>query len=1108
MKSPVFLQLCVAALTLAGPLTDRQATSNWTIGQTVQTSSGPVAGHAARNQSGVSEYLGIPFAQPPIGDLRFAAPVKYTGDATLNGTSFGFSCPIQVTNSTSVPNLALANVTAAGIAYLVRTQPRSRFDEDCLTLNVWTKPQTGEAKKAVLVWIYGGGFNSGSSSIALYDGANLADQEDVIVVSFNYRLSIFGFSGNPGGPGNVAFLDQRLAIEWVRDNIENFGGDASRITIFGQSAGAASVDFYSYAWKSDPIAAGFISESGTVFSWSLPYSKAVASKAWFDTVSNAGCGDASSDNATVLSCMQSKSTTDIFNALPAVTGIGMVLGSFGPSVDDTVVFANYTSRTPAALPLLIGSNDYEAGLFRTQFALDNITFSDADWDAFNLQAFTCPAGIRANASIAENIPTFRYRYMGEFANTRISAGSGAYHAAELLLLFNTANTNPPSTAEQVSIGDYMRGAWATFAKDPAKGLTNYGWPAYGTGDSLVRLGYNNLTGTNAVNPSVYDAECVNFNVSSPDYQGLAGSSGAGTPTTPTVNPGSGGSPTSSPTPTASRSAGTTKSASLFRAERRNGVGSGLEEKLCLMATSNGGTGGREGRVPGTTGSMTILTGREDTVTPNPPGILRDPTVTARKLNTDIPDILPHERVFPIQIGSELFRLSGASISSDGMCPFACQLKTAEESGEESTGVRTLYIDRDPVTFRDISLHLQGYHVAPKNGSHYVKLFADAQFYSLPRLISQLYEESIFISIGHRDFQIPKEIFQDPGNSPNFFSLGYGVFFSTPTEVFPGLNRDGLLRPPSILPPAVPNRSAEIFSEIIHLLRGYPLHIRNENHRAELLRDCKYFHLKGLEQKLIRHSISYNLARRKSEITLRLEDVRQSGISVVTDAGQSPPPTTPATDLLPNARPGLIGYVNYARPFVDPKAYELVLEIGDECTKLHFNSHPASNTTTMRAEFFGDGKTRISRLFEVIATKLNLPNSQPLGLLMKNGGATSQPASPGNTPLSHEGDLVRCVMGDDAWVCLDGKEWKGRGEEDGSIASLSMEDEHPRPQKRRRTDGGLEEHQRWIVKTGQWRLKVQQNHGLGGKEECVLVAVKLDAVSGELGRNAQRGFLGS
>lgn len=125
-----------------------------------------------------------------------------------------------------------------------------------------------------------------------------------------------------------------------------------------------------------------------------------------------------------------------------------------------------------------------------------------------------------------------------------------------------------------------------------------------------------------------------------------------------------------------------------------------------------------------------------------------------QLVNKIPNILPHERVFPIQIGSELFKLSGASISSDGtFCPlhlpaarrvsancnaapsyfsqyFICQIERAKEAGEDlSTAIRTLYIDRDPVTFTDISLHLQGYHVQPRDGTHFVRLFADAQFYS-------------------------------------------------------------------------------------------------------------------------------------------------------------------------------------------------------------------------------------------------------------------------------------------------------------------------------------------------------------------------------------------
>ena len=363
-------------------------------------------------------------------------------------------------------------------------------------------------------------------------------------------------------------------------------------------------------------------------------------------------------------------------------------------------------------------------------------------------------------------------------------------------------------------------------------------------------------------------------------------------------------------------------------------------------------------------------------------------------------------------------------------------------------------------------------------------FNDDSNEAVPRLMSQLYEESIFISIGHRDFQIPRELFSDPGNTPNYFSLGFAVFFTSPTELFPGLSREGLLRPPSMLAPAVPNRSADTFDQILHLLRGYPVRIRDAEHREELLRDCRYFHLKGLEQKLIRHEISFNLSRQKDEIVLRLEDIRQSGISVV--------PSSESSN-------GLLGWVNYARPFVDDKAYELVLEIGGECSRLNLHS--------MRVVFSGGGNARISRLFEVIATKLNLPTTQPLGLLMKSGGASSAPASPGNTPISQ--DQVKVIIDSDTWVQLDGKEWKREREdiEGSSVAEspASSATGYP-PIKRRRVDLVTGDDESWIIKTGQWRLRVQQALGVKRGVECILVAVKLDAISGEVARNAQRGFL--
>ncbi|KFA49597.1 hypothetical protein S40293_06606 [Stachybotrys chartarum IBT 40293] len=464
----------------------------------------------------------------------------------------------------------------------------------------------------------------------------------------------------------------------------------------------------------------------------------------------------------------------------------------------------------------------------------------------------------------------------------------------------------------------------------------------------------------------------------------------------------------------------------------------------------------------------------------------------------VPNILPHERVFPIQIGTQLFKLSGASLSSDAPSYFSqyflCQLKAAGAGADDHVQIRTLYIDRDPETFRDISLHLQGYHVQPRDGTHFVRLFADAQFYSLPKLISQLYEESIFISIGHREFQIPRSIFNDRGNSPNYFSLGFAAFFSNPAEIFPGLDREGLIRPPSILPPSVPNRSAKTFDDLLHLLKGYPVDIRDEAHRQELLRDARYFHFKGLEQRLVPHEISYNQLRKRSEITLRLEYVQKSGISVAQSKASGNDPS--------------VAHVNYARPYLEDPPAELVLEIGLEDTKIHFS------TGSPRAEFFRETRVRVARLFQVIATKLNLPPiAQTHTLSATPGGAASQIVSPGDTPLSE--NLVRVVLEPESAIVLDGRDFNYQ-EPTGAtyLEDLSVGGGNSR--KRRRADGGVlftgdgggGGQEQWTVRTGQWRLRIQGTRG-GGKApvECVLVAVKLDAVSSELGRNVTRSFLG-
>ncbi|KAG5300365.1 BTB/POZ domain-containing protein [Histoplasma ohiense] len=531
-----------------------------------------------------------------------------------------------------------------------------------------------------------------------------------------------------------------------------------------------------------------------------------------------------------------------------------------------------------------------------------------------------------------------------------------------------------------------------------------------------------------------------------------------------------------------------------------------------------------------------------------PGVSKQPDYSEKGKTC----LLPSEKVFPIQIGSELFRLSGSSISSDAPSYFSHFFEEQLRHNENGAAVRTLYIDRDPANFRDILRHLQGYYVRPQDGTHFARLIADAQFYSLPRLISQLVESEIFIQIGDRHFQIPRDLFSSPGDYPNFFSLAFAIFFTTPKETF---DRPNLLRPPAVTPPVVINRSAEVFAELLHMLKGYPLHVRNEEHRAALLRDCRYFHFRGLEQKLVPHAISYNSLRRKSEIAIRLQDIRQSGVQFVNDV--------PASDRTTSG-----GWVHYSRPFVDDTSHELIVEIGDENTLINLNS--------MRADFSGVAKARISSLFQVIANKMNLPTIAPLGLLMRSGGFSKQPPSPGNTPLSD--DRVKIRIDCDADIVLDGEPYGADGSgfkgaacttpadtgfvpstpgsntccsnqhvhvttssdtnvdisnakgSENATRSLSVTESFSRcdpasplsfskpdasrlqdsqgAAKRNRLDI-INVHGELVVQKGQWKIQVQAadtQESACGKMEIMFVAVKLHVFSGPRARNASRGFL--
>lgn len=183
------------------------------------------------------------------------------------------------------------------------------------------------------------GWTIGESNTPFYNGQYLADAENIIVVTLNYRVNIFGFPGAPEGPKNIGLLDQRLAVEWVRHNICAFGGDPNRIVIMGQSASAAAVDFWSYAYTQDPIITGLISHSGNAFSFPTN-SEELAARHWFNASATLGCGSVGD----VMACMRSKPFPEILAAAaavrpPAAARPARAQAAFQATVDNQLVFA-------------------------------------------------------------------------------------------------------------------------------------------------------------------------------------------------------------------------------------------------------------------------------------------------------------------------------------------------------------------------------------------------------------------------------------------------------------------------------------------------------------------------------------------------------------------------------------------------------------------------------------------------------------------------------------------------------------------------------------------------------------------------------------------------
>lgn len=455
------------------------------------------------DSDGRQRFLGIPYVAPPLAGLRWRAPQPAAPRPwVLAATALGPSCPQRAVSEGFFPS-------DLGV-----------IDEDCLRLNIWT-PAADGAPKPVMVWIHGGGLTQGSASERradggpFYDGARLSD-DGVVMVSINYRLGPLGFAAfrefageAPDHPtaGNYGLLDQIAALTWVRDNIAEFGGDPTRVTIFGESAGGVSV----CALLASPRARGLFHRA-IIQSGNCRRSLAGLSTASGNQeagyvqgeriVAALGCAAASDRRA----CLRAQPWPRLIEVLQPTVGFGRSGENFGLLIDQysltqTPGLAMETGSA-APVPLIVGVNAdeyttllppesrpptvaaYEA-LVRSSFpmiaplvlAQYPASAYPAPWyawaDLLDDLNFACPARLAAERHVRNGHPAWRYVYTHVFANA--TAPLGAFHGGELGFLFGPA---AGFTASEVALSASIQRYWTRFAAtgDPTGG-SDPAWPA-------------------------------------------------------------------------------------------------------------------------------------------------------------------------------------------------------------------------------------------------------------------------------------------------------------------------------------------------------------------------------------------------------------------------------------------------------------------------------------------------------------------------------------------------------------------------------------------------------------------------------------------------------
>jgi para-nitrobenzyl esterase len=459
----------------------------------VHTRQGDVAGVTAAS---VESFKGIPFAAPPVGDLRWRPPhaaSRWSGVKTAD--AYGPICMQAARGFFS----------------------QMRVSEDCLTLNVWRPAHAKPGDKLpVMVWIYGGAFIQGGSAFPFYDGTRFAEQ-GVVLVSFNYRLGRFGFFAHPAldggrGPvGNYGLMDQIAALKWVRVNIRAFGGDPRNVTIFGESAGAISVNYLMVSPAAKGLFAKAISESG--FGRIKPRALKGAARS-AEAVGEAfaaahGIKGNAAAAAAALRALPADALNAPFSGLtdPAIPN---------PYLDGRVVTESiaqgFERGDEAHAPYLAGGNSYEASLFPKVADMPDPVIARAGEPAKVIAAYggqappevarevetdlliTEPDRHLARQMARQGLPAFVYHFSYVPAAARPTS-FGAAHGSEITYVFDNlsdvpvtygSRQIPAATPDDHKIAEAMHAYWVAFAKSGDPGASDGpAWPRVTRGDDVA-----------------------------------------------------------------------------------------------------------------------------------------------------------------------------------------------------------------------------------------------------------------------------------------------------------------------------------------------------------------------------------------------------------------------------------------------------------------------------------------------------------------------------------------------------------------------------------------------------------------------------------------------